>query len=54
MTKNELKEFKKEIEYYCGRKVSDQMAKEIKYFQEQNSNATLDEIISDYLACMEG
>jgi hypothetical protein len=39
---------KNEVLYYCGLKISNQEAEEIKAFVEDCPGASLDEIISDY------
>ena len=42
---------KSEVLYYCGKKVSNQEAEEIKAFAEDCPGASLSEIISDYYGC---
>jgi hypothetical protein len=42
---------KNEVYYYCGMKVTNQEAQEIKAFAEDCPGASLGEIISDYYSC---
>ena len=42
---------KNEVYYYCGMKVTNREAQEIKAFAEDCPGASLDEIIADYYNC---
>ena len=46
-----IEQIKKEVWYYCGKEATDEEAEEILGFVEDNPNASLDEIISDYYSC---
>lgn len=46
-----IEQIKKEIWYYAGKKASTAEAEEILGFVEDNPEASLDEIISDYYGC---
>jgi hypothetical protein len=46
-----IKEIKDEVLYYLRRRATDEEAEEILGFVEDNPEASLDEIISDYYGC---
>lgn len=46
-----IEHIKNEVLYYCGIKVSNQEAEEIKAFAEDCPGISLGEIISDYYNC---
>jgi hypothetical protein len=46
-----IKEIKDEVLYYLRRRATDKEAEEILGFVEDNPEASLDEIISDYYGC---
>lgn len=46
-----IKQMKKEIWFYAGKKATDEEANEIIGFVEDNPDASLDEIISEYYSC---
>jgi hypothetical protein len=49
--KMSIEQIKKEIWYYAGRKATTEEAEEILGFIEDNPEASLDEIISEYYSC---
>ena len=46
-----IQQIKKEVYYYLGRAATDEQAAEILDFKNQNSHASLGEIIADYYEC---
>lgn len=48
-----ITQLKKEIYYYTGKHVSDEVAEEILGYVEDNPDTALDEILSDYFSCAE-
>lgn len=46
-----IEEIKDEVLYYLRRRATNEEAEEILDFAEDNPNASLDEIISDYYGC---
>lgn len=46
-----IKEIKEEVRYYLRRHATDEEAEEILGFVEDNPEASLDEIISEYYGC---
>jgi len=47
----DIKQIKKEVEYYLGRKATDEEANEILGFVEYCPSASLEEIILGYYGC---
>lgn len=46
-----IKEIKEEVKYYLRRRATDEEAEEILGFIEDNPEASLDEIVSEYYGC---
>lgn len=46
-----IKQIKDEVRYYLNRKATDEEAEEILGYVEDNTGASLDEIIADYYGC---
>lgn len=46
-----IQTIKKEVDYYLGRKATDEEAQEILDLKEENPHASLGEIIADYYEC---